>query len=157
MENHRPGCFRGSLVPCQKSCSPCLLIYGKWAVVHKEWMWKVRAVSCEPLSLEINSQGMSQSCAVGKFEKSAANLKLNAYLCWERIVRRPPAVESTVQLSGLEKARSRDTSNKVKKRQAWASGHSTDFSGFWIRSHANTHYLKGQQWKILWDFFVFFF
>lgn len=37
------------------------------------------------------------------------------------LVRQPPAAESTMQLSVLEKARGKDTSNKVKKREARAN------------------------------------
>lgn len=37
------------------------------------------------------------------------------------LARQPPAAESTGQLSVLEKVRGRDTSHRVRKRQAWAN------------------------------------
>lgn len=129
-----------------ESSSSCLFTYCDEAV-YKQQIQKVRAETCELLPQEINSQGTLQSCAVGQLKNPVANLKLNAYLCWTCEAASCSREHRAVICAG-ESERQRYQPQGQEKTGMSQQSLSTEFSGFWIRSLANTVYLKGQQWKI---------
>lgn len=111
----------------------------------------------KPIAIQGLFQAHPKSCAVGKFKNPVANLKLNAYLCRERTCEAAfCSGEHRALVCAGESERQRYQQQGQEKTGMSQQSLSTDFSGVWIRSLANTSKVSSGKFGYLILFSIIF-